>query len=356
DSISAKSNISKIEEIKTKYETEKKDNEILKLQNEQQIKTLQIEKQNALINGNIQLAKKKEAEILLLSKASIILKQQGDLQVLTISKKNEEIYKQTLVAENRKQQLKLNETERLVKENELQIQKKVKNFLIAGLFLVLLLALLFINQLKLKKKFEQQKALLQMRNSISKDLHDEIGSTLTSISILSNVSEQALDKQPAQAKEMIHQIAMQSKTIQQNMSDIVWSIRPENESVDNLTTRIREYAAQTLEKLNIAITITVDDNIVAQKLPMQYRKEILLICKEAINNIAKHSGANKATIELKKLQETIILSIQDNGTWKGNSSGSGTKTMKERAETIGGNLKIENTNNSTNIVATIPIP
>jgi two-component system, NarL family, sensor histidine kinase UhpB len=356
DSINAKSNLGKIEEIKTQYETEKKDNEIRKLQVEQKIKILQIEKQNAVINGNVLLAKKKETEIALLAKESLLLKQAGELQDLQIKKQDEELDRQKLVAKNTAQQLKINTNEKMAKDNELATEKKVRSFLLAGLFLTLLLTALFINRYQLKKKLEQQTALLNIRNSISKDLHDEIGSTLTSISILSNVSELAMEKQPIQAKEMIHQIAMQSKTIQQNMSDIVWSIRSENESLENLTTRIREYAAQTLEPINIDASIILDENIITQKLPMSYRKEILLICKEAINNIAKHSGASKASVSLKKVKETILLTITDNGTWKGSTSGTGTKSMKERATAIGGILNFNSSIIGTNITAIVPIP
>jgi two-component system, NarL family, sensor histidine kinase UhpB len=356
DSISAKSNDVKIEEIKTQYETEKKDNEIKKLQVEQKIKALQLEKQNALLSGNELLAKKKEAEIALLSKESAMLAQRGELQKLKITQQDELIEKQALMAKNNAQQIEISNKEKAIKENEVVAQKKIKNLLIAGLILGLLFTGLFVNRIQLKRKLEQQKALLQIRNSISKDLHDEIGSTLTSISILSNVSELALEKQPAQAKEMIHQIAMQSKTIQQSMSDIVWSIRPENESVENLTTRIREYAAQTLEPLNISASINLDENIITQKLSMQYRKEILLICKEAINNIAKHSGASKASISIEKNSQTLVLSIIDNGKWKGDTTGTGTKSMKERAAAIGGGLNIDSSENGTNITAIIPVP
>jgi two-component system, NarL family, sensor histidine kinase UhpB len=356
DSINAKSNLSKIEELQMQYNTEKKDNQIQSLQIEQKIKALQLEKQNALIDGNELLAKKKEAEIALLSREAIVLKQASELQTMQIVQQEEQLDKQQLLAKNVEQELRLNQNEKLAKEKELYAQKRIKNFLLGGLFLILLSSFLFVNRYQLKKKLEQQTALLEIRNNISKDLHDEIGSTLTSISILSNVSELALEKQPTQAKEMIHQIAMQSKTIQQNMSDIVWSIRSENESVENLTTRIREYAAQTLEPLNIHSSISMDENILTQKLPMRYRKEILLICKEAINNIAKHSGANKAALVIKKVKQDIILSIDDNGSWKGSNSGTGTKSMKERAAAILGKLDISSTVSGTSINAIIPIP
>ncbi len=195
-----------------------------------------------------------------------------------------------------------------------------------------------------------------LRNSIASDLHDEIGSTLTSISILSNVSQQAIDKQPSQAKELMQQLSSQTKTIQQNMSDIVWSIRPDNEKTENLLVRIREYAAQTLEPLQINTVIEADDSLIDKILPMPYRKDILLICKEAINNIAKHSNAGFVKICFTHNKKDMEISITDNGIWKGNNSGTGTKTMQERAKVLGGNLSISTTQQGTGIVVIIPLP
>jgi glucose-6-phosphate-specific signal transduction histidine kinase len=195
----------------------------------------------------------------------------------------------------------------------------------------------------------------QLRNKIASDLHDEIGSTLTSINILSNVSQQAMELQPQQAKEMLKQISAQSKTIQQNMSDIVWSIRPDNEKVGDLITRMREYAAQTLEQLDIDIVIEADDELAAKTLPMQYRKELLLIFKEGINNIAKHAGATRAVVSLKNGHKHLQLTIADNGKWKGSSTGTGTRSMKERAVSMGGTLEIFPSATGTEVITSIPV-
>lgn len=195
-----------------------------------------------------------------------------------------------------------------------------------------------------------------LRNKIAADLHDEIGSTLTSINILSNVSQQAMERQPQQAKEMLQQISLQSKNIQQNMSDIVWSIRPDNEKVENLIVRMREYAAQTLEPLEISIRIAADDSLVNKVLSMECRKELLLIYKEAINNIAKHAGATVVKVAFTNKKHHLQLNIADNGRWKGNNSGTGTKSMKDRATAIGGNLYISIAETGTNVSVIIPIP
>lgn len=207
-----------------------------------------------------------------------------------------------------------------------------------------------------QQRINRIKERYRLRNKIAADLHDEIGSTLTSISILSSVSQQAIEQQPQQAKEMMQQISTQSKTIQQNMSDIVWSIRPDNEKTENLVIRMREFAAQTLEPLNINTSIVADDNLVARILPMQYRKDILLIYKEAINNIAKHANASSAKIVLNSGKNKIVLRINDNGVWKGNNSGTGTKSMQERAKALGATLTISSDQAGTQILLVVPIP
>jgi signal transduction histidine kinase len=139
------------------------------------------------------------------------------------------------------------------------------------------------------------------------------------------------------------------------MSDIVWSIRPDNEKIENLVVRMREYAAQTLEPLDIKITIDADEGLVNKVLPMECRKDLLLIYKEAINNIAKHAGATVVVVSLSNGGKQIQLSIQDNGIWKGKSTGTGTKSMKERAAANGGKLHILPMDKGTTVTATIPI-
>jgi len=349
DSIAELSNTAKIAEIQTRYETEKKDKAISFLNIQQKIDQLQIEKQAVELAGNVLEAEKKKNEIELLSKTT-------QIQDLRIIQQDEELEKQLLKATNTNQQLLLVKSEKLLKEKQLSAQKNIRNILFTGLGLVSMLALLVINRFKLKKKIQQQNEMLAIRNNISQNLHDEIGSTLTSINILSNVSQKAIDSQPQQAREMLHEIAEQSKMIQQNMSDIVWSIRPENEKVEDLITRMREYAAQTLEQLNVSATVNAADELATKILPMQYRKELLLIYKEAISNIVKHANATSVIVNLENTRNQVHLSIADNGTWKGSTSGTGTRSMKARAESLGGTLQILTLPTGTTVQATVPIP
>lgn len=222
--------------------------------------------------------------------------------------------------------------------------------------LICILLLLGILYWVMQRRIKRIKDKFALRNRIASDLHDEIGSTLTSINILSNISQQAMDQQPQQAKELLQQISSQSKTIQQNMSDIVWSIRPDNEKIENLVVRVREYAAQTLEPLNINTVIEADDTLIAKILPMQYRKDILLICKEAVNNIVKHANAGSVKILFTNGKNKISVSITDDGKWKGNNSGTGTKSMQERSKALGGVLTIQATDTGTQVLLQVDLP
>ncbi len=198
--------------------------------------------------------------------------------------------------------------------------------------------------------------LQQVRNSISRDLHDEIGSTLTSISILSAVSQQALMQDLDQTKKMLEEIEYQAKTIQQTMSDIVWSIRTDNDYAGSLLTRLREYAAKTLEPLQVTTKIGFDEALISKALPATARKEVLLICKEALNNIAKHAGATEVAIQLLYVNKELELLIRDNGRWKGSSSGSGLISMKLRADKAGGQLNVTGSESGTEVRLKLPLP
>lgn len=206
-------------------------------------------------------------------------------------------------------------------------------------------------------RINQLLRIQRIRNTISRNLHDEIGSTLTSISILSAVSQQAVEKDPLQAKEMLEKIAGQSKAIQQNMSDIVWAIRSDNDKVDNLLVRIREYAAQTLEPLGIKTVIEAQEELLNKTLSLEARKEILLIFKESLNNIARHSGAKEVLMCLERNAGRLKFSISDNGQWKkgGIGSGTGLLSMQQRAVAIGGNFEVNHNNDGTSVILTIPL-
>ncbi len=337
DSVVSDQTATNIAGLQTKYETEKKDNEISRLNTGQKIKQLEIEKQKAIIVGNRLQAIQKENEIKLLS-------QQQELRDSRIKQQGEELEKQLLLAKNSQQELQLVETEKKLKDKQLQNQKLLRNLMIGGMILAGLLAFVLFNRYQLKKKLQQQNELLTVRNNIAKDLHDEIGSTLTSIKILSQVSQNNMQKDPQKVSSMLEKITEQSSQMQQGMSDIVWAIKPDNDKLENMLIRMREYASYTLEPKNILAAFLVDEQVLSQSLDMQQRRDFFLIFKEAINNAAKYSQATKVEIGLKKEKGRLYLHISDNGigfTADKETSSNGLKNMKKRAEILQGFLQIQ---------------
>lgn len=353
DSLVNEKTATNIAALQTKYDTEKKDNEIQRLQTADHIQQLELERQNALLKGNKLEAQKKEQEIILLT-------QEQKLKDEDLKLKEELLTRQALLVKTNEQQLKIAEQEKALQDKELQREKLVKQMVIGALIIAAIIAFILFSRYKLKRKLEEQKKILAIRDNISKDLHDEIGSTLTSINILSNISQKAFAKDPEQAKEMLQQISTQTKTIQQNMSDIVWSLRPENESIENFEVRMREFAVQILESNNIKTKFYFDEELQGEILPQNSRKDLLLIYKEAINNIVKHAIASEVDITFRKALNKAILIIQDDGigikSLGNTSSGTGTKTMEQRAKAIGALLNISRKDGGTNVTVELPLP
>ncbi len=352
DSIAANSALGKIEEIRTRYETEKKDNEIARLTAEQRIRALQIEKQEALILGNQLEAQKKEDEIELLSK-------ERQLQELHISQQEELLQREILLSRNKEQQLQLAEKEQQLQSRELKTTRITRNFVIAGLVLLTVIGYFLFNRYQLKRKIKEQENLLAIRNNIAKDLHDEIGSALTSIKILSEVSGKNLNKDQQKTSSFIQKIVEQSAAAQQGMSDIVWAVKPENDKLQNIIVRMREYIGQSLEPKNIQTQLHINEAVLGAVLTMTQRRDFFLFFKEAINNIAKHAMASEVFVQLTREEGCLSLVIRDNG--KGfdkfqERSSNGLKNMQERANSLGGELFIESAQGKgTAIELSIPV-
>jgi len=198
----------------------------------------------------------------------------------------------------------------------------------------------------------------KMRSDIARDLHDEIGSTLTSISVLSKISGQQIEKDH-KAKGMINEISEQSLQIQQNMSDIVWAINPENDKLQNMLVRMREYVAQTLEPKDINTLFSVDETAVKETLTMRQRRDFFLIFKEAINNAAKYSACKNVEIRLVRQDGKIELSIIDDGVGFDTAritSSNGIKNMKARAAALDAVIEIRSASGEgTMVQVNIPL-
>jgi signal transduction histidine kinase len=335
DSIVNEKTQSAITEIATRYESEKKDNEIARLNTTQRIKQLEIEKQKAEINGNAAVALQKQNEIDLLSKSQ-------ELRDIKIKQQDEELEKQLLQSKTSAQQLQLTEKENLLREKQLKNEKLVRNLLVAGLILFLLWGVTFFNRYQLKKKLEQQNSLLAMRNNISQDLHDDIGASLSNINILNELARRNIS-QPEKSKEYLSKASEDIQRISESLSDIVWNINPRYDDLQNLFVRMKRYAADMLDGKNINGQFDfplTETNLV---LSMTQRRDLYLIFKEAVNNLVKYSEARNTIINVNATDQKISMLIQDDG--KGFDSnkismGNGLQNMEHRARALGATISI----------------
>jgi signal transduction histidine kinase len=335
DSIVSDNTKSSIAEINTRYETEKKDKEIIRLNTAQQIRQLEIEKQRAVIEGNAALALQKQNEIDLLSKTK-------ELQEARISQQEEELVKKELIATANQQQLQLANKEKQLQERTIRNQKNFRNFLLAGLGLFLLLGYLFFNRYQLKKKLEQQESLLAMRNHISQDLHDDIGASLSNINILNELARRNLS-QPEKSAGYLSKASEDIQRISESLSDIVWNINPRYDQLDTLFVRMKRYAADMFDGKNIGSRFEFPETESGIQLSMTQRRDLYLIFKEAVNNLVKYSGATEALVKLTTDNHQLQLLITDNGKGFDRTSlraGNGLHNMEQRAAAAGGSLFI----------------
>lgn len=183
----------------------------------------------------------------------------------------------------------------------------------------------------------------KLRSKISRDLHDEMGSTLTSINILSKVA-MARQEEKTDMKEYLQKIKDHSGNMMESMSDMIWAINPANDSLDKVLIKMKEFAAEMLEPVGISYYFDTQGFSHPGVLNLEERKDLYLVFKEAINNIVKYSRATEVSILLKFDKEELSLMILDNGIGFDTSavnSGNGIGNMKARAETMGAALQIE---------------
>ncbi|MCL2040556.1 MAG: histidine kinase [Bacteroidales bacterium] len=180
----------------------------------------------------------------------------------------------------------------------------------------------------------------RIRTRIASDLHDDIGSTLSSISMLSEMASRQ-DKE-AELVKALSKIGVDSRDILNSMDDIIWSVNPQNDSLSSLVVRLREYAIPMCETKDITFDLSADESIFALKLGMEERRNIFLIVKEAVNNAIKHSDCKNLSVAFLKTPE-LEISIHDDGNGfdvAAPTSRNGVSNMKRRATQIGGELTV----------------
>ncbi len=182
-------------------------------------------------------------------------------------------------------------------------------------------------------RLQRVKVVQRVRDAISRDLHDDMGATLSSINILNTVVQQRTDKN-ASTQPLLARINEEVQLLQGKLEEIIWSLRSDRDKLGLLFERLIRFSSELLEAKNIDFHYEIDEKIKQVGLSMEERRTIYLIAKEAMINIAKYSFAQKATLRLYRNKGKIHLLILDDGIGfdlNAPREGNGLRNMKTRA-------------------------
>lgn len=197
----------------------------------------------------------------------------------------------------------------------------------------------FFGTIRVKSQLEIEKLKLK----IASDLHDNIGAGLTEISILSEVAEQNDGDSSLVVKNELKKISNTARQLVDSMSDIVWVVNPQRDSLHDLIVRLKDSYNEFFSTIGISFQVNNIEKSDDIKLPMEYKQNLLLLFKEAINNAIKHSGCNKIALDAYYKNDLIEIKLKDDGNGFNLNEvkfGEGIKNMENRANKLKGNLKL----------------
>ena len=187
-------------------------------------------------------------------------------------------------------------------------------------------------------------AIERLKTKLAADLHDNIGSGLTEISILSELAEKRLNGKYEKHHEELKRISEKARQLVDSMSDIVWVVNPKKDSLYDLIARLKDSYSDFLDSIGIRLKTSNLEKLEDIKLPMDFKQNLYLIFKEGINNSIKHSNCKNIFLETSIQNDKIEIKLQDDGTGfdiMSESTGNGIFNMRNRAELIGGKIKWE---------------
>jgi two-component sensor histidine kinase len=184
--------------------------------------------------------------------------------------------------------------------------------------------------------------LERVRTRIATDLHDDIGASLSQISILSEIARRRAGDVDALQKPLA-EIAGASRELLASMSDIVWSINPQRDRLRDLVQRMRRFATDVFTARNIEFQFHAPAAELEGKLDPDMRRQVFLIFKESVNNIVRHADCTLVEIQFAVEKAGLMLSVRDDGRGFDTTqpfAGNGLASMRQRAASLNGSLEI----------------
>ena len=220
-------------------------------------------------------------------------------------------------------------------------------FMTTGLVaIVLALTTYIVARYLRRKRMQNQREVLNERLRISRELHDEVGATLSGIAMYSHLTrEQIKAERPQEVEKSLNNIVNSAGEMVDKLSDIVWLVNPQKDSLQQLLERLEQYAEEMAAVKGMEIRITISPKLSGLHLPVESRRNIYLFCKEAINNAVKYSNADMLELSLMEQgNKKFEVAIADNGNGfdeKTVRNGNGLTNMRQRAAELGGEYRLE---------------
>ena len=235
----------------------------------------------------------------------------------------------------------------LAAQKELNKSKLIRNTFIVGTVIFLLFAgaaiLFYIDRMQRNRK----KQMEAVRARISRDLHDDMGSTLQSISVMSEIVRMKSTSDNRQESiPFIEKIGSASRDMVGKMNDIVWAVNPQNDQFENIILHMRAYGGELLAGKDINLHFKADGSLNDIRLPMEKRRSFFLVYKEALNNAYKYSGAQNVNVDISRTNHALTLVMEDDGVGfnmnedRLKTGGNGLKNMNTRAAEMNGSISI----------------
>lgn len=217
-----------------------------------------------------------------------------------------------------------------------------------------------VRRVQRRLELEQRASLSAERARIAADMHDELGAALTQITMLGEAAKGRLDD-PHRTASTLDRMTAAAREVTANISELVWATNPRHDTLESLVAYLREHAARQFEPAAIAASFDFPQTIPALRVSAMLRRNTVMVVKEAINNLLKHSGAGKAGLTVEVTEAFLFIALVDDGRGfdpaKPRYTRSGMGNMRQRVEDMHGTLKVAAAPGAgTQIDIRIPIP